>query len=378
MIPSNEDLGARANQHQLESEAILGQTSHTGSSHKTQYMSDKKSCSKYNSQFVGHKGDITAVSPKGYITIQAIASHLALFRANWVCHFRSVGSGHHQGYKIEFMSTPTQTTPPREGATSSQEKSLVIEEVQAMLKKGAVVEVPEQERPKKSGGMKPVINLKALNKFMHFKMEGMHTLRNILKENNWMTKVDLKDAYFMISIWETDKEMLHLSAQGCLFQFTCLPFDLSCAPWVFTKNPKPAMSLLREVGIQLLVYIEDILVMADSKPQLTEHSQALIFLLESLDFDHFIVHPENTLTNHEASNPASKGKEAPGRSSRPFEVSSDSSHSKGTITPSKENEFSCTGTPTRFTILQDNTKGLSPCLGTGQTITMKPSAGCQT
>ena len=79
-------------------------------------------------------------------------------------------------------------------------------------------------------------------------MEGKHTLRDILKENNWMTKVDLKDAYFMISIRETDRELLHFSTQGCLFQFTCLPFDLSCAPWVFTKNLKPAISLLRELG----------------------------------------------------------------------------------------------------------------------------------
>ena len=63
-IPSEEDLGARANQHQLESEAILRPTSYTGSSHRTQYLSAQKSCSKYNSQFVGHKGDITAVSQR--------------------------------------------------------------------------------------------------------------------------------------------------------------------------------------------------------------------------------------------------------------------------------------------------------------------------
>ena len=152
-----------------------------------------------------------------------------------------------------------------------------MEEVQAMLKKGAVIELPKQERgkgfysslflvPKKGGGMRPVINLKALNEFIpfvHFKMEGMHTLRDVLKENDWMTKVDLKDAYFMIPIQEVDREMLRFSTQGHLFQFTCLPLGLSCAPWVFTKTLKPVMSLLRELGIRLVVYIDDILVMAD-------------------------------------------------------------------------------------------------------------------
>ena len=143
--------------------------------------------------------------------------------------------------------------------------------------------------------MRPVVNLKALNEFIpfvHFKMEGMHTLRDVLKENDWMTKVDLKDAYFMIPIQEVDREMLRFSTQGRLFQFTCLPFGLSCAPWVFTKTLKPAMSLLRELGIRLVVYIDDILVMADSEAQAREHSEALIFLLESLGF---IVHLEKTM-----------------------------------------------------------------------------------
>ena len=41
-----------------------------------------------------------------------------------------------------------------------------------------------------------------------------------------------------------------------------------------------------------MVYIDDILVMVDSKPWAMEHSQTLIFLLESLGF---IVHLENTV-----------------------------------------------------------------------------------
>ena len=79
-----------------------------------------------------------------------------------------------------------------------------------MLQKGAITEIPQVEAkqgfysslflvPKKDGGMRPVINLKRLNEYVvphHFKMEGIHILRDLLKRNDWMTKVDLKDAYF--------------------------------------------------------------------------------------------------------------------------------------------------------------------------------------
>ena len=56
--------------------------------------------------------------------------------------------------------------------------------------------------PKKDGGQRPIINLKKLNSFVqtqHFKMEGIHMLKDLLKPGDWMTKVDLKDTYFMIT-----------------------------------------------------------------------------------------------------------------------------------------------------------------------------------
>ena len=51
--------------------------------------------------------------------------------------------------------------------------------------------------------MRPVINLKKLNEWVepqNFKMEGMRTLRELLRVNDWMVKVDLKDAYFTTPI----------------------------------------------------------------------------------------------------------------------------------------------------------------------------------
>ena len=56
--------------------------------------------------------------------------------------------------------------------------------------------------PKKDGDQRLVINLKHLNelKSEHFKMEGLHTVKAVLRRSNWMAKVDLKDALFMVPI----------------------------------------------------------------------------------------------------------------------------------------------------------------------------------
>jgi len=112
--------------------------------------------------------------------------------------------------------------------------------------------------PKKDGGQRPVINLKHLNHFVkaeHFKMEGLHTAKSLLQQGDWLAKVDLKDAFFMMPIAEHQQHLLMFKVGAKTFQFNCLPFGLCSAPRVFTKTLKPAIELLRELGIRLVIYM---------------------------------------------------------------------------------------------------------------------------
>jgi len=47
---------------------------------------------------------------------------------------------------------------------------------------------------------------------------------------------------------------------------------------------KPLMTLLRSWGVRIIVYIDDMLILADSKEETTQHLKVLMFLLEALGF----------------------------------------------------------------------------------------------
>ena len=52
----------------------------------------------------------------------------------------------------------------------------------------------------------------------------------------------------------------------------------------FTKVLNPITAQLRELGVRLIVYIDDILILAENPWLLRSHTMGLIYLLENLGF----------------------------------------------------------------------------------------------
>ncbi len=89
------------------------------------------------------------------------------------------------------------------------------------------------------------------------------TSKQILSQvcpGDWFFSLDLKDAY----------------------QYTVLPFGLSLAPSNFTKCMDAALSLLRQLGIHILNYLDDWLILTQSEDEILYHRSVLLSHLECL------------------------------------------------------------------------------------------------
>ena len=200
-----------------------------------------------------------------------------------------------QGCQIPLLSEPTQFSSPSEVQTKQEEQILADQEIEKMLEKQAIKSVqPSKDQflstlflvTKKDAGYRPVVNLKNLNWYIpyeHFKMEGLFLLKEILQKNDYMYKIDLKDAYFAVSLHSSSQKHIRLKWKGNVYQFLCLCFGLSSAPRVFTKLMKILISVMRKLNVRLIIFLDDILIMASTKKKLIQARDTPIFPLQTLE-----------------------------------------------------------------------------------------------
>ena len=118
-----------------------------------------------------------------------IAGRISLFSMNWkaITQDTWVIQTVTEGYHIPFTSVPNQCSPPPTPHLSSEDIAVLEEETLSLLQKHCL-----------SCRSRRFLNRHV--KSEHFKMEGLHTVKALTKRDDFMAKVDLKDAFFIILI----------------------------------------------------------------------------------------------------------------------------------------------------------------------------------
>ena len=122
--------------------------------------------------------------------------------------------------------------------------------------------------PKRTGGLRPILNLKQFNHYMHipsFKMPTLKTVWQLIQQGDYAFSIDLQDAYLHVPIVKHHRQFLHFVLHNVPYQWRVLPFGLATAPRVFTSLTKPILFLCHRKGLRIVIYLDDILVLVLSK-----------------------------------------------------------------------------------------------------------------
>ncbi len=110
------------------------------------------------------------------------------------------------------------------------------------------------------------------------------TVRHTVRQGDFMAKKDLTDAYFTIPVFKEHRKFFRFRRKNKTFEYTCLPFGLSSTPWVLTKLLRVPVAFLRRIGIRLVIYLDDILVVEATFQECIASVKKVISTLESLGF----------------------------------------------------------------------------------------------
>ena len=204
-----------------------------------------------------------------------------------------------RGYTLQFASPPPRFNGIVETVLSSQEQNLALQsELTELLGKNAISRVPHGEEnrgfysryflvPKKTGGMRPILDLSLFNESIVTRPFHMLTIKRVLecvRPGDFCVSVDLKDAYFHVPIIPKHRQFLRFSFQGIQYQYNRLPFGYSLAPRTFSKCVETALQPLHKKGMRVVFYLDDLLLLARSETEALVQTTELLSHLSDLGF----------------------------------------------------------------------------------------------
>ena len=184
-----------------------------------------------------------------------------------------------EGVVLNFRQRPRLTHHSITFRTRSSRQDLQ-KAVEALLSKRAIERVLNEASlrfyrrlflvSKKTGDLRPVIDLSTLNRHLvvpHFKMETQASVRAAIRSKEWPVFTDIRDAYLHVPMHRAVNKYLRFRVNKKTYQSICLSFGLATSPREFTKLLRPVVAWLRQRGVKLHIYLGDWLICAESPEQ---------------------------------------------------------------------------------------------------------------
>lgn len=121
--------------------------------------------------------------------------------------------------------------------------------------------------PKGKNDFRLVVNMRSANKAIkreYYRLPLLDEIKIKLHGARYFTKLDLSNAYYHLELSKESRDLTTFLTESGMYRFTRLMFGVNCAPEIFQRE----MCRILEGEENIIVYIDDVLIFADSPEQL--------------------------------------------------------------------------------------------------------------
>ncbi len=158
------------------------------------------------------------------------------------------------GHAIQFARRPPKFRGIRFTSVKPADAPVLRAEIAVLLAKDAIEPVPPADMrsglfspdfivPKKGGGLRPILDLRVLNRALHklpFKMLTQKRIFGCVRPLDWFAAIDLKDAYFHVSILLRSTRCAHSQLPRRLAHTRTVSQAVVCTQGPGAQAPQPA------------------------------------------------------------------------------------------------------------------------------------------
>lgn len=134
-----------------------------------------------------------------------------------------------------------------------------------------------------SAELRIYIDYRKLNKRIiknRYSLPLIDSLLDKVADAKWFVKLDLTEVYYLIRIKEGDEYKTAFKTLFGLYEYLVIPFRLCNAPATFQSYIDSVLT--KQLNTELIVYLDDILIFAQTKEELEQRTKAYLLKLREV------------------------------------------------------------------------------------------------
>jgi hypothetical protein len=126
----------------------------------------------------------------------------------------------------------------------------------------------------------------------HFKMETLHTILPEVTRGAWMLSLDLVQGFYNVRLDTDFQKYFAFKWKGRQYKFRALVMGFSDSPRIFSIIVKTLANLGRRLGFQIHHFLDDTILIGDSRDEVTLASRVFGTILQKSGF---FIHPDKSV-----------------------------------------------------------------------------------